>query len=316
MALEYLWGAAEKTRNQTYEERRKKALSLLGGKQTKAAYDKSHRERTARDLAAALRALYQQAETVEEVPDGEPPIKQPNFGLRRKPTKRRAFAGLVVALLLVGSAYLLKLPPFSSPSSSVVPPVGTVVNATTGRVVAHVVRRTTPQFVQVGGGGIFEACDRTTHPGCGVTTKKGVPLKVRIGDTVEFSTSLFNPNDIPIPYLKMYASTYGTGAGPGDWMAMSIKWPAGPGEHLSEPAPIDRVEVLYPHTASSPGLSYVPGSTVLLDPRLHLLAHLPDGITEGGIVLTDVGPPAWCSHCEQGYQRHINFKMRVTDHAV
>ncbi len=324
MALEILWGV-DTTYGWGYVDRRKKAMLLLGGKQTKGAYDKSHRERTARDFALQLRTVYQEVQGAEGVSSspfqsdgrGGLAIERPDSLLRKKLSARRVLACFVTALLLVAGFYLIKSFVLGGGSRSMtVPPPGSVIDATTGQVVKHVSSRTTPQFVQVSGGNIFHACDRTIHPNCGTIGKEGVPLRVHLGDIVEFSISLFNPNNIPVPYLHMYAYTYGSGAGPGDWIAMSIKWPIQVqfGHHMRSPPPINPVEVIYPHTAPFPALTYIPWSTVLLRTHHRLLAHLPDGIMEGGIALTNVGPPVSCSYCEQEYQRFVNFKMRVTNY--
>ncbi len=307
LALEALWGVDE-TYGWSMDKRRVKGMTLLNV-HSKNAYDRSHRKRTARDFAAQLRALY------EEAPQEGLAVEQRRSGFWRKLLTRRPFMSLVAVLLLAaGGVYIVGLFGFSGHSSpKVVPPIGTVIDATTGQLVKHVSSHTTPQFVQVGGGNILQACDPTTHPGCGVTGEEGAPLRVHIGDIVEFSTSLFNPNDIPVPYLRMYASTYGSSAGPGDWLTMSIRWPTQAGR-MRGPGRIDRVEVIYPHSVMFPSLTYIPGSTVLFKPHDQLLAHLPDGIMEGGIALTNVGPPTSCSYCEQEYQRHVNFEVRVTNH--
>ncbi|MFZ1990967.1 MAG: hypothetical protein WAW96_14490, partial [Alphaproteobacteria bacterium] len=81
----------------------------------------------------------------------------------------------------------------------------------------------------------------------------------------------------------------------------------------TKPAETPTVEVIYPRNARFADLTYIPGSTVLFDQMGRVLAHLPDGIMEAGIALTDVGAPPSCSYCGNEYDRYVNFKVTVTN---
>jgi hypothetical protein len=98
-----------------------------------------------------------------------------------------------------------------------------------------------------------------------------------------------------------------------DGLKMNVHWPTRYGDHREEPAPGKPVEIIYPKTAKLSDLTYIPGSTILFGTKERTLAHLPDGIMEAGISLTDVGAPPSCSYCESEYTRYVNFKVEVTN---
>ncbi len=341
MALEALWGV-DATYGWTYPDRRKKAMPLLGGKQTTAAFKKNHLRRTAEAFTAQLRALYEEAKATEAGP--EPP-EDDSVGASETIAQtaahpeplavghatrrlRLALQSLVPARLLLASlaAVLLLAVCYLVASLTIlgggtdVPPPGTIVNATTGQVVEKVVNRTTPRFVQITAD--LSACDLTVTPTCGYV-EAGARLRVHIGDIVEFSLRLFDPSNQPVPYLYMYTEeTSGTVARYKDGpiisrsyggLKMNVHWPTRYGDHREEPASRGPVEIVYPRAAGGTDLTYILGSTVLFDQKGRVLAHLPDGIMEAGIALTDVGAPPSCSYCESEYTRYVNFKVQATN---
>jgi hypothetical protein len=340
MALEALWGV-NTTYGWTYTDRRKKAMPLLGGKQTKGAWEKGHRERTAQDFAVQLRELYEEikaAEAPPELPEDDPaqgretatqtaapsePLevgptaRRPRIALRRLVSAKTFFASLVATLLLAICYLVASLTIWAGEAT--IPPPGTIVNATTGQVVERVVNRTTPRFVQVTTE--LSACDLTTTSTCGYVNE-GERLTVHIGDIVEFSLSLFDPSNQPVPYLHMYTEdttgeTVRRVNGPiisrtYDGLRMNVHWPTRESSR-GESASTEPVEIIYPKAAKGTDLTYILGSTVLFDQKGRVLAHLPDSIMEAGIALTDVGAPPSCSYCESEYERYVNFKVQVTE---
>jgi hypothetical protein len=213
-----------------------------------------------------------------------------------------------VIALEVGAAALLLCAAIASVDtgdSVVPPPVGSVINATTGEVVEKVANRTTPQFVELESGDIFDACN-FSRPPCKYAEGQ-TPLPVHIGDVVEFSIQLFDPSNEQVPYLMLYVIK-GSRNMTSD-LEVRLRWQAEHREwHISDYAPVTSPSPLDGGT----DLTYIPGSTVLYGPHDHVLSHLPDGIMEAGIALTNIGAPASCSYCESEYVRYLNFKVQVT----
>jgi len=289
LALELLWGLTDKTFSKSLVHRRNKAMPPLDVPSVDA-YNRYRRKQTAEAFTAQLRELYEETRAAEAAPD--PPLI----------VRKRSLAGFAVALMLLGVAYIVtSLAASGGSQSTVIPPSGTVIDATTGHAVKHVGSRTTPQFVQIGGGDIFQACN-FTNPPCRYA-KGSALLKAKVGDVIEFSITLHDPSNLQVPYMKLYVTTYGHTA------EAHISWKA---EH-SIYRITDSAAVEFPASATAPDLTYIPGSTVLFDQKRRVLAHLPDGIVEGGIALTDVGAPASCSYCEREYERYVNFKVQVTN---
>jgi hypothetical protein len=216
-------------------------------------------------------------------------------------------SALAAALLLAAALAVL-----GGRSKPAVPPPGTVIDATTGEEVARVIARTTPQFVQVGGGAIFRACDLTRSSQCGYN-QPGTPVRVRIGDVVEFSIRLFNPDNHQVPYLAIYVNSWSSSAGPGAWVAPTLRWRTNFESHGPTSVSGEPVEVIFPRDVRLPDLTYMTASTTLFGAKGEVVARLPDGIMEGGIALVNVGAPASCSYCESEYTRYVNYKVRVTD---
>jgi hypothetical protein len=250
----------------------------------------------------------------------QPEAQRPPFSKSVGYVPSRLPAALVVTGLgLIGGAVLAGL----DSADVFIPPPGTIVNAMTGDIVKKVVNRTTPQVQELSAE--LRACDLSVTPPCHYN-KPGEPVTVHIGDVVEFSLELFDHNNQPVPYLEMYTEhtigeivrrangsvfsrTYGG-------LKMHVHWPTRPGENQVDAAPGEPVEIIYPTAAKLGDLTYIAGSTVLFGTKDRVLAHLPDGIMEAGIALTDVGAPASCSYCETEYIRYVNFKVLVTNGGV
>lgn len=307
-ALEVLWGLDDDAFGKSLPLRIDKALPLLDVA-SPGAYERSHRKPTAEAFEAQLRALHAEAVSARQAEAS--PFR---FAVSRLLQRRNLIIISAAVLLLAACYFVASLTIWGG--GNVVPPMGTIVNATTGQVVQTVVNRTTPRFVQVTGE--ISACDLTTAPTCGYV-REGARLRVHIGDIVEFSTQLFDPSNQPVPYLYMYTeNTTGERVNGRlvsyDGLRMNVHWPTRYGDLREEPKSSEPVEIVYPKATGATNLTYIPGSTVLFDQKGRVLAHLPDGIMEAGIALTDVGAPPSCSYCETEYTRYVNFKVTVTSY--
>jgi hypothetical protein len=136
-----------------------------------------------------------------------------------------------------------------------------------------------------------------------------------MGDTIEFKDFLYDPQNEPLPYVKLDA--YSGPGGPGKQaakeltMQVFVGWPGG----VHGPSAAGNTTDFTIHLPK-PGdyhLTYVPGSTTLTSPyNPKLLFHLPNGIMEEGIGLEDFGSPSTCFECALAYSRYVNFQSKIT----
>lgn len=196
-----------------------------------------------------------------------------------------------------------------STATGSIPPPGAVIDASTGSVMRHVVH-TTPQFVQVGAGDIFRACDLTREHPCAWKADDAT-ISARPGDVVDFAVRLNNGNDNAIPFARLYVRRYSS---VGLLEArVTIEWP---GSHqLYKPAPgvEDSAKISLSGGKGFTDLTYIPGSTSLLgsDDR-RVIARLPNGIMDTGLKLGEIGAPASCFDCDSKSIRFVHFKARVS----
>jgi hypothetical protein len=233
---------------------------------------------------------------------------QPGVWSRHLPTITSHVPDRLAAALPIAGIVLLSwaaLTGLDSTEASI-PPPGTVIDATTGQILEKVPTYTTPQFVELESGDIFDACN-FSRPPCKYA-EGNTPLAVHLGDVVEFSIQLFDPSNQQVPYLKLYVIK-GSRDTTSD-LEVRLRWQAEHREwHISDYAPVEFPSL----PEGGTDLTYIPGSTVLFDNHDQVIAHLPDGIMEAGIALTNVGAPDSCSYCESEYTRYVNFKVQVTD---
>lgn len=232
----------------------------------------------------------------------------------RLPRSRALVVGAALFVLLI-AIIAISSAPWSS-SASTIPPLGSVVDAQTGQVVPHPkVTPTLNMAGQIGGGGpILRPCDLAI-PNCHFA--EGT-LAASVGDTIEFSLVLHNPNDGDVAYAKLEASR-----GPASQenkvpsrqldLNMTIRWPIGEtqveevGGHGGE-RPVARLQL--PESGLY-NFQYVPGSTELLNQEATFRHPLPDGIMRYGIALTNIGQPANCFYCDVQYIRYVNFRAKI-----
>jgi hypothetical protein len=203
-------------------------------------------------------------------------------------------------------------PTLSNPAS--IPPAGAIVNTWTGKWSLHI-PTTRARLAQIdGGNNTFHACDLTIGRPCQYRPKED-SINARMGDTIEFKDFLYDPQNEPLPYVKLDA--YSGPGGPGKQaakeltMQVFVGWPGG----VHGPSAAGNTTDFTIHLPK-PGdyhLTYVPGSTTLTSPyNPKLLFHLPNGIMEEGIGLEDFGSPSTCFECALAYSRYVNFQSKIT----
>jgi hypothetical protein len=228
--------------------------------------------------------------------------------------RRRALVVGAVLFVLLFALIGISWAPWSS-SSSTIPPLGSVVDAQTGQVVPHPkVTPTLNMTGEIGGGPILLPCDLAI-PNCHFA--KGI-LVAKVGDTIEFSLKLHNGNNGDVAYAKLEASRGPASQGnkvPSKELDlnMTIRWPIGEnqveevGGHGGE-RPVARLQL--PESGLY-NFQYIPGSTELLNQEATLRHHLPDGIMDYGIALTNIGQPVNCFYCDVQYVRFVNFRAKI-----
>lgn len=229
-----------------------------------------------------------------------------------------AAAGLVLALIarfvevdvpLIGvnpepSAVTDQNLPLPSPES--------VVNARTGQVDPAPVERPVPDGARVEGGPILRVCNLSSEDLCSL---KGLqpPIPARGGDILEFRVRLYNPSVRPLSKLHVgVLLLHGSEHPKRAFVSPAVGWNE-PGE-LNSLEGANQVEVAFP--SKSNRLTYIHGSTKLLDSDRNFVGRLPNGIDgEGkdiGLLLTELGPPRSCPTCNpRKYERYISFKAEV-----
>jgi hypothetical protein len=274
---------------------------------------------------------HQAAGAKADVPSAPPPQsftpsdqESAAFQRRNWRRKRYAAAALAVAIVALTSAIVLS----SSSGGSSLPPEGSVVNAETGTVALHV----TPEPLRgtvdpLDGGPTLAARNVRTESRYGKPAPNGQHPLVRanVGDVIEFSLMLHNGGSIPIPYLKLTATWEPVRTqSPSNELTvgMSIRWPVPREEQRQDygglpsasqqilPS-VDPIHLRLPR-AGIYKLDYVHGSGRLFAGNGRMLGRLPDGITQHGIALQDVGQPASCFWCANEYVRYVNFEASVT----
>jgi hypothetical protein len=293
-------------------------------------------------LASEMSAPPAASVAAEIAPEATPDVTVPPAPRPRsnRSSKRRWFAKRYMAagfaatfLLAAGIVASVQLRGGTS-----IPPEGSVIDADTGKVVAHPKILASPMPAQLEFGSIFRACDLSARSSCGSGHDGPVPLKVKLGDTIAFRITLNDGFSAPIHSLKLEARSQkrvlvvDSQARPKKLetspteleINMSAKWPEtlGTYEIVDEPGhvhggaagtrpPKNTIYFQLPHPGRY-GLAYIPGSTTLVNKEAHFFHYLPDGIMHFGLELENVGSPPSCFWCAQRYIRYVYFHTKVT----
>ncbi len=232
----------------------------------------------------------------------------------RSVTRRRLIAVLLAVCTVAAGIVALTLrsrPPSAAKST---PPVGAIVNTWTGKWTFHIPTATAPLAQVSGGTANLRACDLTARQPCKYLFKES-SIRAHIGDTIEFKDFLYNPQDEPIPYVKLNVNSGPGGSGKHEGEEIGVQFLAAwPEPHTVEyPAGNGGDFTIHLPTPGAYHLTYIPGSTTLTSPyNRKLLLHLPDGIMEEGIGLEDLGSPRTCFQCAPAYSRIVSFRAKIT----
>ena len=237
---------------------------------------------------------------------------------------KRQIAALLTAAAVAG---IVIWAPWSSSHNASIPPLGAIVNAQTGIWSMDVPMTPAESPTGVGeGGGRFRGCDVSTEHPCRYKANTP-PLKVNVGDTLEFSAILNNGYDTAIPYVKLeaFANQISHSSGPSIEprharistelvVGMNISWPSvgelGAGPITTHHTQTNDIYIQLP-TPRNYGLSYIPGTSTIHFSEPYFFHNLPDGIMESGIALQDVGQPKGCFRCDAEYRRLVSFRAKV-----
>lgn len=334
------WWGVDDTLGWSRLRRREQAAECLNT--TLEAFDRDHRISITENLATQLRAIYEETQTDGRT-DPSPPVEQiqpepaatqtgehgaDNEATQKSPSSRlpRLVWGLMVgAVVLVAIGLTLGatgvgLPLVGAPESDPLaenrqppplPPPGSIVNARTGKVEAAQIERPVPDDARIESGEILRVCNLPSDDPCFLTGLQP-PLPARGGDTLEFRIRLHNPSARPLP--KFHVSVLfreGSKHPQRDFISLFIVWKAG---FLTPVKGTNLVGVAFPSTINR--LTYVHGSTKLLDGNENLVGRLPNGIVgdqgNAGLWLNELGPPRSCPTCNpKKYERYIAFKAKV-----
>jgi hypothetical protein len=222
--------------------------------------------------------------------------------------------GLLVLIGLVVAAYWIfhGFESSSGPSSSI-PQPGTVISAQDGSVVTNPNRSATRQLIEIPDRGTLRACNLTeaiSEANCVFSEPNGETITAHKGDLLWIGRSLSETGEAPVPYMELLGRRRWANNHSAE-MEVLVDWEAPHNE--------GRERVTNKLTFEMPGgpygyvnLVYVPGSTELRGPSWHnFIAHLPDGIMEGGVALANLGPPVSCFECFAQYKRYVFFKVRL-----
>lgn len=317
-AIADLWGIGT-TVNTKSSIRRKAAIDRLDT--TEEAFNRRIQKEMTEALAAELMKLLNEAAEADSSISNADKVgtAQSTQALVRGRLRLLLILGAVlfVSLVAVGIIALHG----EEPSS---PPLGAAVNAETGAIGSSVRVRAAQgkENAQISGGNIFRACNLATEKPCRYPDEP-TPIHADAGDLVNFKLQVDNPSYEQLPYAKftLHWAFYDppSPVPPHRFIRfsrlrteMAIRWPYANEAGIGSP-PVNPVIFLVPLGGATTGLSYIPGSTKLLDSESHFLARLPDGIADNGIALTNIGLPPACHTCDGlSYIRFIEFKMFVS----
>lgn len=236
----------------------------------------------------------------------------PSEPQQRATSRRRRVWAIVAAVLLALVAIpIVLVATDDSGTAQAVPPPGSVVDASNGKVVSASLPNSRREHEgAIEGGRLLTGCLLGSGP-C-LYPPKGQPVVASAGQVVRFNVRLHDTTPAPVAEVKLEAYERRDAAD----VAISVtdEFPGGGteqgGRAGSSSAPVVvRFRGARPHT-----LHMIPGSTALYDaaetPRM--LGRLPEGIfAAGGITLTNVGAPRSCWDCDRNYTRYVFFEMRV-----
>lgn len=203
-------------------------------------------------------------------------------------------------------------PPTESRQPPPLPPPGSKVNARTGEVETAAIDRAVPDGVRIEGGSILRVCNLPSDYPCFLEGSQP-PIPARAGDTIEFRVRLSNPSVKPLPKVNVGILWDRSSDHPKQWLVSAfVGWNA-PGE-LNPIKGTNMVKLLFPTRINK--LTYIHGSTELLDGDGKFVGRLPNGIIvrkgNFGLWLNELGPPLSCPTCNpERYKRYISFMAEV-----
>lgn len=234
---------------------------------------------------------------------------------RLRPDLRGVGRTIFIAVLAAGAGVATIL--WSLPAgvtaldpSKEVPPTETVLNARDGSVIQRPNKTPSQQLGFISDYQIFRACNLSTVEGRCQFPPPPEATAVNPGNVLLLGLSVRESGEAPLPFVtfvarRRWASNHSA------QVEMVVDWPGESRKLVPQPVK-EKLTFVLPGTYGYLNLVYLPGSTELRGPDWgHFVAHLPDGIMEGGIALANLGPPVSCFKCFDGYKRYIFFKVRV-----
>ena len=190
-----------------------------------------------------------------------------------------------------------------------VPPVGTVVDAADGSIVANPFRGKNHHSGYLAEGENFQVCNLSLPKPCRFMPSMPGIVVVEKGDLLWIAFEINEQGEAPLPYATFEVDrAWENQSTASAEMVINWKGVEGPG---GQPPVREKLRFSIRGHARYLNLVYVPGSTELRGPSVHdFIAHLPDGIMESGIALADIGAPVSCFKCFPQYKRFVVFKAR------
>lgn len=219
--------------------------------------------------------------------------------------KRRIAIVLVAGLTLILLSAIIFVIARTGDEGNIGLPQGTVVDARNGRIVEHPdLRNDPPGSPGVAGGDMLRVCNDSTGE-CDLSKW----VAARPGDQIRFRFRIHNPMRKPLPYAKFFAhSGMAEGKHRNISLNIEIRWPAL--DYTGQFMNSNSVSVRsLPSSKKLTRLRYVPKFAILANKKGEKMTTLPDGITDGGIALANIGSPPDCYVCDLEYVRYVEFSM-------
>lgn len=250
------------------------------------------------------------------LPEIEPSIHQPGAGASQpQPGSRRTKRWRLASALAAGAVAAALAVVFASGGhkTASVPPVGAIVNTWTGKWSLRVPAAKASLAQISGGTATFVACNISARRQCRYLPSERT-IHASIGDIIEFKDFLYDPQDEPVPYVKLWVSAGPAGKHASEELGVQIlvAWPGQLEPEYVQAGNYGDLTIRLP-TPGAYHLTYSPGSTILTSPyNRRLMFHLPDGVMEEGIGLEDLGSPPSCFQCAPAYSRVVSFRAKIT----
>jgi hypothetical protein len=219
-----------------------------------------------------------------------------------------ALGAAIVAFLILG---VLTLGNDPAGNAAAIPPPGSIVDATNGKVYPP---QAASRFTAASPGSldtlVLQSCDPEITKPCVFSGEPNEHLPVaRRGDKINFRLYLHNPFDGPISLLKI--RVYWEGERHAIFVELQWLGIAGKRRHSFEPERAGQPEpysdrggfgVTFINQRGG-SLAYIPGSAAIYtspqEGTGNRVAHLPDGIMDTGIAITDVAAPRYITFSTQ-----------------